>query len=149
MPQELSGLQFYNQRKSGEGKRPSSSLSMNRLPPLGPPLSHGKGWGGAREHSFLVPMWPSWDCHDTMEKYFITSAFHFEMSHFHKFLFLMSAESMSRVIKLLSPLGRMRASCRHCFVVWGTSCASVVRFSCSASPLGFVVKQTSAFLSHH
>ena len=90
MPQELSGLQISNQRKSREGKRPSSSSLMNRLPPLAPPLSRG-GIGVGREHSFLVPVWSSWDCHDYGESIsgLITmSAFHFEMSHFHKILFV-------------------------------------------------------------
>ena len=82
-------LQISNQRKSGEGKRPSSSSFMNRLPPLTPPLSRG-GVGVGREHSFLVPVWSSWDCHDygkIISGLITMSAFHFEMSHFHKFLF--------------------------------------------------------------
>ena len=149
MPQELSGLQISNQRKSREGKRPSSSSLMNRLPPLAPPLSRG-GMGVGREHSFLVPVWSSWDCHDYGESIsgLITmSAFHFEMSHFHKFLFFFCLQRVCPgVIKLLSPLGRLRVVCHHCFIVWGMSCASVARFSCSASLLGFVIKQTPAFL---
>ena len=62
LPCELGELQFYNQRKSGEGEKITFFLILEQMSSFHHQflLHVGKG-------SFLVPTWSNWDCHSTME----------------------------------------------------------------------------------
>ena len=69
MPQELSGLQFYNQRKSAEGKKTTFFLILEYMS-----CSHHQLLLQDEQGGFLVPTWSSQDCHGTMKKLFQVSA---------------------------------------------------------------------------
>ena len=115
MTQELTGLQFYNQRKSGEEEKNFFVfLSKHNASIIYSSSRLGRGvffslYGQARSVD---------DC------------------------FLCVQITCPRIMNLLSSLGRTWVSCHHCFIVLGMSLASVAWFCCSACLFAFVVKQT-------
>ena len=63
MPQELSGLQFYNERESGEGEKITFFLILEYVLRFRHQLFLHGGQG-----SLFVLIWSSWDCQGTMER---------------------------------------------------------------------------------
>ena len=119
VPQELTGLQFYNQRKSvgvgGKGLLSLSWVDIMFLSSVPPPGQAGK---------FTCPciVRPGLS-YSTLEKYFQFTVrwgfFNFEKSPFHKWLLSVCTEPVLGIINLLSSLGRMWVSRHLCFIVWG------------------------------
>ena len=111
MPWELSGPQFYKQRKSGEEENTFFFLILQEKRFHHQLLLH------VGEGSFLLPMWSSQDSRGTLQKLFQASVWW--RSFTLKYHFSISACSCPRVINFLSSLGSRRGSGHHCFIVWG------------------------------
>ena len=70
MPHELSGLQFYNQRESGEEGKTAFFLIVEWTSHF-----HHQFFDRFGQESFLVFISSSQDCHDTLEKLIQVSLF--------------------------------------------------------------------------
>lgn len=114
VPQELTGLQFYKQRKVGRGRRPSSFFS--------------------RWHAFIISS--SW-CKG------VFLFLHGKARCTITFIFPVCREHVLGITNLLSSLGKMWVSRHHRFTVEGHGlCASAAWLCWVISLLGFAVKQT-------
>ena len=131
-PQELSGLQFYNQRRSQKGRKPLSSSFLSRCHASIVSSSSMSGGGG-----FFCPymvktlwllLWLSWHYGKIISDLSTLRILHFEMLPFHKLLFFyVCREHVLGVINLPGSLGNMWVSCHHGFTVRGhVSCFSCV-----------------------
>ena len=116
LPQELTGLQFHNQRKKWGGREELYCLSwvdVTFLSSVLPP-----GWAGELSHPRVVKL------------------------GLQTVVFSVCRENVLGIINLLSSLGMMWVSCHHCFIVWGhvpCFCCMILLLS---KLLGFVIKQT-------
>ena len=91
-PQELSGLQVCNQRKSGEGERPPSFSFLSRHLAF---IINNSSRLGSGIFSILCGQL---DCHGTMEIFKVSvqwEGLYFEMPPCHKLLLFMCVESIS------------------------------------------------------